>query len=110
MRKSAVIRVAVFAVFVVGAVALSAVPSQAHGFRGGHFHGGLAIGLGPWWGPWYPSPYYVAPRVVVEPPPVYIQPAPPPEASWYFCPSENAYYPYVQSCREPWVRVPARSQ
>ena len=26
---------------------------------------------------------------------------------WYYCPSYGAYYPYVSSCSEPWVPVPA---
>jgi Ni/Co efflux regulator RcnB len=26
---------------------------------------------------------------------------------WYYCPSYGAYYPYVSSCSESWVPVPA---
>lgn len=29
---------------------------------------------------------------------------------WYFCQSANGYYPNVQSCPEPWIKVPARSK
>ena len=55
------------------------------------------IGVSPfWWGPSY----------VYAPPPVYSQPAP--WGYWYYCPSARAYYPYVQSCPESWVAVPAR--
>ena len=117
MSKSPWVKMAVVALLVVGGVALAAGSSQAHGYRGGHFYGSLVVGLGPWWspfwGPWYPRPYYAAPRVVMEQPPVYIQQEPPasPEAApWFYCPSAKAYYPYVQSCSEPWVRVPATSR
>jgi hypothetical protein len=75
-----------------------------HGGHGGHrfhghpgFHGHAFIGVSPlWWGPSY----------VYAPPPVYSQPAP--WGYWYYCPSAGAYYPYVQSCPESWVAVPAR--
>ena len=33
--------------------------------------------------------------------------APPASASWYYCDSTNAYYPYVSECREGWRAVPA---
>lgn len=33
--------------------------------------------------------------------------APPASASWYYCDSANAYYPYVSECREGWRAVPA---
>lgn len=33
--------------------------------------------------------------------------APPASASWYYCDSTNAYYPYVSECREGWRTVPA---
>ena len=48
-----------------------------------HGHGRVFIGVAPgfWWGP--PYPYY-----------------------WYPPP----YYPQIQNCPEPWVRVPPRSQ
>ena len=42
-----------------------------------------------WTYPYYPAPTYVAPTY------------------WYYCPSYAAYYPYVASCPESWVVVPA---
>ena len=88
----------------------------------------------PYW--YYPPPYYVYPTpdyvyptpVVAQEPSTYIQqsapaapappspvaappapPAPPaPESYWYYCPSARNYYPMVQTCPEPWVKVPPR--
>ena len=101
------------------------------GFRGGrHFHGGsrvfVGLGFGPaWWYPYpywyYPPPYaYGPPTVVVQQPPVYVEqqppappPAPPPPAAQqylYYCEPAGGYYPSVQTCSDPWVKVPARSQ
>jgi len=37
-------------------------------------------------------------------PPAYAYPAP---GYWYYCPSYGTYYPYVTSCPESWVPVPA---
>lgn len=105
---------------VVGVLALTVTPGDAHG----RFRGGVFIGVGPYWGPypywWYPPPYYAyptyvypPPTVVVEQPPVYVeqQPAAPaappaPTAYWYYCPSAKAYYPTAPSCPEEWVKVP----
>lgn len=69
------------------------------------------VGIGPFWWPypygWYPGPYYYAPPpVVVVEPPVYVE-MPPPERYWYYCRPSQAYYPYVASCAEPWIQVPA---
>jgi len=122
---------------VVALLLLTAVPSHAWS-RGHHWHGGprvfVGFGVGPYWGYsyypyWYypPPPYYVyapPPTVVVQQPPVYVEqqatvtPAPPvgvaPSAQqqqfWYYCQPSGAYYPNVQTCAEPWVRVPARAQ
>ena len=122
---------------VVALLLLTAVPSHAWS-RGHHWHGGprvfVGFGVGPYWGyPYYPywyyspPPYYVyapPPTVVVQQPPVYVEqqatvtPAPPvgvaPSAQqqqfWYYCQPSGAYYPNVQTCAEPWVRVPARAQ
>ena len=49
--------------------------------------------------------------ITVAPPalPVYVQP-PPTQAYWYYCQSAQAYYPYVSSCPEPWIPVPAAQQ
>jgi len=125
-------KVATAALLSLAVLLLSAAPSLA--WRG-HFHGGplVCVGVGPafWYGPypyWYypPPPYYVysPPPVVVQEPPVYVQqqpavtgqPAPPApaarsqtaEAYWYYCPSAKGYYPSVQTCPEPWVKVPPR--
>jgi len=27
------------------------------------------------------------------------------KAYWYYCPRSRAYYPYVQTCDQPWVPV-----
>jgi len=101
----------------VGLLLLPAAPSYAWH----HGRGRVFIGVGPafWWGapypyPWYPPPYYYPPApIVVEQPQVYVQPAPPPPAAppayWYYCSSVQGYYPQVQSCPEPWIRVPPRN-
>ena len=76
-----------------------------------------------WWGPdpfFYPyRPYvYSPPPVIIEQrePPVYVQrqlapaaPAPTVSSNWYYCPKPSGYYPYVQSCSQPWVSVDPRS-
>ncbi len=122
---------------VVGLLLLTSAPSYA--WRGGHFHGGprvfVGLGVGPWWGsPWWgypywyypPPPYYAysSPTVVVQQPPVYVEqqgpaapappvasaPAAPAQQFWYYCQPSGAYYPGVQTCTEPWIKVPARSQ
>ena len=69
---------------------------HGHGFHHG-FHGRTFVGVAPFF--WDPFPVYVAP-------PVYTAPAPY-DAYWYYCPSAGGYYPYVSSCPEPWVPVPA---
>ena len=83
-------------------------------------HGGVFIELGlPVWVP--PPRYYVVPpppTLAIQQPVVYVQrppvpqspPSPPTQTSsyWYFCPTARAYYPYVQSCPEPWLPVPTR--
>lgn len=53
----------------------------------------VAPGFG-WW-PGYPY-YGVAPSY-----------EPTPSGYWYYCSSAGAYYPYVESCPEPWVPVPS---
>lgn len=52
-----------------------------------------------WWTPYW---FYSPPPVVVQEPPVYAPPA-----YWYYCASAQAYYPYVTSCPEAWIQVPA---
>ena len=69
-----------------------------HGFDGRHDfhrrgHGGVFIG----------APFYFAPY---DYPPAYTY-SPPSSTYWYYCPSYGAYYPYVSSCPEAWVPIPA---
>ncbi len=77
-------------------------------WRGGRWvhvrHGGR---LGWWWvvnGAWYfyPAPVYPYPEPYVVPAP----PAPPvAQGYWYYCPSAQAYYPYVAACPGGWTTV-----
>jgi hypothetical protein len=61
-----------------------------------------------------PAPTPPAPTV--PPPPVSAAPSSSAATSsaevaqWYFCQSANGYYPNVQSCPEPWIKVPARAK
>jgi len=99
------------------------------GHVGGGWHGGwhggwgwgwgVGIGIGLWdpffWGwPYYPwgwpyaydyygPAYYYAAPTVIETAPV----APGVGPSWYYCDNPQGYYPYVQSCVNPWRQVPA---
>jgi hypothetical protein len=88
-------------------------PPRVDSHRGPHGH--VFIGIGPlWWGPpypyWgYPEWVYVPPPVTVEPPAYIEQPPTAPPAYWYYCPSAGAYYPSVQTCPDPWVRVAPRA-
>lgn len=63
-------------------------------------HGRFFFGFGP--------SIYIGPAYQYVPP-AYVY-APPPTAYWYYCPGAGAYYPYVQSCPEAWVPVPAAAQ
>jgi len=49
-----------------------------------------------------PLPYYYGYAPGYYPPPAAI---PEQQGYWYFCPSANAYYPYVQQCPEGWQPV-----
>jgi hypothetical protein len=57
----------------------------------------------------YPVPYTVAPFVVntAPAPQVIVQPAPaaPADNYWYYCTQPTGYYPYVQNCSQPWMKV-----
>jgi hypothetical protein len=116
-------KVAFALAIMLAVLAVTATASQA----GGHWRGGVFIGVGPYWGwgyPWYyPPPYYYPPPpVVIQEPPVYVErepvpaeappapPAPPAAATayWYYCTSAKAYYPSVMSCPEEWIKVPER--
>lgn len=131
MKKLAVISL-------VAGVLLLATAAPSMAWRGGHWHGGgtrvfVGVGVGPGWGYpywgypyyYYPPPYYSygPPSVIVQQPPTYVQqdvvpsaPSQPPgaeaspQAYWYYCASSQAYYPSVQTCPEPWVKVPPRQE
>lgn len=72
--------------------------------------GGWGPGWGPGWGATWPSTVVVVPQE----PRVFVErgeaaaPAPASQDApqwWYWCPSANAYYPYVSTCSEGWQRV-----
>jgi hypothetical protein len=50
-----------------------------------------------------PVIYWSHPTYV--PPTTYVVPV---GGYWYYCPSAQAYYPYVTNCLETWVAVPVR--
>jgi len=89
---------------------------HVHGFRSHIFLGIGPSVVYPYY--YYPPSYYVytPPPVVVQEAPVYVQqqPAPSapaqPEAYWYYCAKTRGYYPDVQTCEEPWIKVPPRTQ
>jgi hypothetical protein len=74
--------------------------------RGPHvfFDVGVPIWWGPWWGPPAPYTYPAPPPVVVQQAPVMQAPTQPP-VYWYYCPSSQGYYPYVQHCPSSWLQV-----
>jgi hypothetical protein len=84
-------------------------------WRAGHWVHGEHFGRPGWWwvvdGTWfiYPAPVYPYPDPYVPPPAVTQAPVQPPQY-WYFCPSANAYYPYVTACPEGWTPVVAQPQ
>ena len=125
MQRQVLLRLAVL--LLLAACAGNAMARGGHGHGHGHGHSHSSVGFyfnDPYpWGPdpfFYPyRPYiYSPPPVIIEQrePPVYIQrqmtPTPPlPAASsnWYYCQNPPGYYPYVQSCSQPWVSVDPRS-
>lgn len=93
---------------------------QHDGFRGHHGFVGARVFIGPgiFFGapvfypypysyPYpaysYPYPVYSAPPAVVEAPPAYAQP--PAQQYWYYCQSQQGYYPYVPQCPGGWLQV-----
>lgn len=126
MRRKAI-------VLLLGLVLLALlVPGQAlaggrhrghhgHGHHGHHFghhgwhHGPhISFGFAPayyYWGPpWWAGYHHTTTVVVEEPePPVYIE-----RRSggdwWYYCEAEGGYYPSVETCPEPWVKVAPRPE
>ncbi len=91
---------------------------HGHGYHSGHHHVhggtrfGFYFGLPLYWGgyPYDYYPYYRRNVYIIESPPVYIQRQPPvyvqqPTSYWYYCQDPAGYYPYVQSCPTPWMKV-----
>jgi len=123
MHRHSLLRLAVLLLLAAGAGTAAARGGHGHGHgHGGHGHFRGSVGFyfnDPyWWGPdpfFYPyRPYvYSPPPVVIEQrdPPVYVQrqpvapPAPATASVWYYCQNPAGYYPYVQSCSQPWVTV-----
>lgn len=83
-----------------GALAMGGLMASAATYAHGRFYGGVVIG-----GPvWVPPPVYYPPPVYIErAPPVYVEQ--PRQDYWYYCPESKTYYPYVQSCPSPWMKV-----
>ena len=102
------------------------------GWRGGcwgcgwWWGGAAVIATSPWWGwpYWWNAPYWgatypVATTYTTYDPIVYVEQSqgvqsPPANApsvpsgspvTWFYCTSPAGYYPYVQSCSKPWMRV-----
>ena len=117
------------AALLAAAVTAAGAPGLAHARGGWGFGWGLGLGVAlsaPIIASAYYSPYYYRPNYYAPPyylpyayapayAPQYVQPAyaqqpaaPAPEASWYFCPSSNGYYPYVRSCASGWQAISPR--
>jgi len=89
------------AISLCGMLAVAGLVASASAYAHGRFYGGVVIG-----GPiWVPPPVYYPPPVYVErvPPPVYVEQ--PRQDYWYYCQDSRSYYPYVQSCPSPWMKV-----
>jgi hypothetical protein len=78
-------------------------PRRHHGFRSHLF-----LGIRPFHGGHGRYPAYSPPRVVVREPRVFVERRAA-RSYWHYCGSAGAYYPDVQTCPEPWIRVPPRS-
>jgi hypothetical protein len=94
------------------------------GWWGPGWWGGVTIAA-PWWGwsSWDVPFYSVAVPVASTNPvwwgqdPVFVQqpsaapayapaaPVNPPPVTWFYCTQPAGYYPYVQNCSKPWMRV-----
>jgi len=120
MRRTAVSLVLAAAFVLVGSLPSDAARRGHHGGRR-HFGGGTHIFIRvlpgypyPYWWDYPAEYYYYAPPIVVQEPPVYIQQQSAPtapasqEVPWYYCASTQAYYPWVRSCPEAWIEIPAR--
>lgn len=86
--------------------------ARHHGHAHHHHHhhrsrvgvAGAPLFVAPWWH--YSDPFFHAPYV--PPPPVtytYIEQAAPEQPYWHYCEASQTYFPYVQTCATPWVRV-----
>lgn len=98
--------------------------SEASFARGRWFWGGAGLVTGAIIGAELSRPYYYPyppqtvivqePVVVAAQPGVVVQQTPPPQQNlmnkpgiWYFCSSQNKYYPHISNCPEGWKEVPA---
>ena len=119
MNKRTLLAVSVALVAMLGAQSAQAWD------RGRHGHARIGVGFYfgvPFGGYYYPPyPYYYppypyhAPVVVQQPPTVYVERDPAPQAQpeqpagyWYYCAESRAYYPYVRDCPSGWQRVAPR--
>ena len=125
--KAVLLSVALLVVTVPG-IAQAGGGHGGHGGRGGHsgHRGGVGWGLGVatlfvaapviaasyYARPYYPPSYIYPPNYVYAPTyvePVYAQqyqvPAQQQTNAWLFCPSSNAYYPYVRQCPGGWQQI-----
>jgi hypothetical protein len=82
------------------------------GYWGARYWGpgywGPGLWSGYWWGwPYYGYPYYASPSIVVQQPPVYVEPNQTPQEPqyWYYCQNPQGYYPYIQQCPQGWMKV-----
>ena len=107
------------------AVLLAATASASVFAQRGHHHRhariGVFIGAPLLFAPWYyPAPYYYYPPSYYYPPGAAVPSSPPAyieqgqaaapsvqqsQSYWYYCAESKTYYPYVDSCAGPWVRV-----
>ena len=67
---------------------------EGHQHDGNHHHHGH-----------HASPVFRGSYVYWNSYPVYVQTTP---GYWYYCPSAEAYYPYVTYCLDSWVPVPVQ--
>lgn len=78
---------------------------RRNGWGGRYFGGGLIYGsfYDPWFWPGYGVDY--APSTLLLDPPA-LEPAPQSDFVYrFFCPTSRDYYPSVQTCTVPWLRV-----
>jgi hypothetical protein len=98
MKKLATTVVAVLVVVALAGPSLARAGSRHHHDHGGHHHHHhrrhVVHGPAVYWS----YPIYVPPMTYAVPTGGY----------WYYCPSAQAYYPYVTNCLEAWVAVPVR--